>query len=76
MAVVLASALSTVACATSTTATSADAEAAARREAESECVYQALGMGHHGGGVLAPYTVDRDVYARCMEARGYSVTTR
>ena len=28
------------------------------------------------GDVLTPYAVDRDVYARCMEARGYPITIR
>jgi hypothetical protein len=28
------------------------------------------------GQVLMPYVVDRDIYARCMEARGYTTTIR
>jgi hypothetical protein len=46
-----------------------------RKQAASECVRAALSVSDSGE-VLMPYVVDRDVYTRCVEARGYTTTTR
>ena len=51
------------------------AREASRKQAESACVRAAL-TASDSGQLLMPYVVDRDVYARCMEARGYPAATR
>jgi hypothetical protein len=46
-----------------------------RQRATSECVRASLTVSNSGE-LFRPYFVDRDAYARCMEARGYPTITR
>ena len=46
-----------------------------RKRAANECVRASLRVSDSGE-LFMPYLVDRDVYARCMEARGYATITR
>ena len=46
-----------------------------RQRATNECVRASLTVSNSGE-LFMPYLVDRDVYARCMEARGYPTITR
>jgi hypothetical protein len=46
-----------------------------RQRATNECVRASLTVSDSGE-LFMPYLVDRDVYARCMEARGYPTITR
>lgn len=46
-----------------------------RERDENACLRAAIGT-HSGGELLAPYCIDRDVYVRCMETRGYTVRSK
>jgi hypothetical protein len=48
---------------------------AERERDESACLRAAIGTDG-GGQLLAPYCIDREVYTRCMETRGYTVRSR
>jgi hypothetical protein len=62
-------------CATSRIAwDKAGATQAERELDENACLRAAIGLD--GGGVLVPYCIDRDVYTRCMETRGYTVRSK
>ncbi len=59
-------------CATSRIAwDKAGAAAADREQDENACMRTAIGLD--SGSLLVPYCIDRDVYTRCMETRGYPV---
>jgi hypothetical protein len=45
---------------------------AERERDENACLRAAIGTDG-GEGLLAPYCIDREVYTRCMETRGYTV---
>ncbi|HSL52473.1 MAG TPA: hypothetical protein VK878_25675 [Candidatus Deferrimicrobiaceae bacterium] len=45
-----------------------------RERDENACLRAA--MGGDGGQLLVPYCIDRDVYTRCMEGRGYTVRSQ
>lgn len=45
---------------------------AERDRDETACLRTAIGV-HGRAELLAPYCIDRDVYIRCMETRGYAV---
>ena len=45
-----------------------------RERDENACLRAAITAD--GGMLLAPYCIDRDVYIRCMEGRGYTVRSR
>lgn len=47
---------------------------AERERDENACLRAAL--AGEGGQLLAAYCIDRDVYTRCMEARGYTVRSQ
>ena len=47
---------------------------AERERDENACLRAAL--AGEGGQLLAAYCIDRDIYTRCMEARGYTVRSR
>lgn len=47
---------------------------AERERDENACLRAAL--ANERGQLLAPYCLDRDVYVRCMESRGYTVRSR
>lgn len=47
---------------------------AERERDENACLRAA--MGGDGGQILVPYCIDRDVYTRCMEGRGYTVRSQ
>jgi hypothetical protein len=42
-----------------------------RERDENACLRSAIGTEQ--GRILAPYCIDRDVYTRCMQTRGYAV---
>jgi hypothetical protein len=42
---------------------------------ENACLRAAIGTDG-GGQLLAPYCIDREVYTRCMETRGYAVRSK
>ena len=42
---------------------------------ENACLRAAIGT-HGRGELLAPYCIDREVYVRCMETRGYAVRSK
>jgi hypothetical protein len=42
-----------------------------RKQDESECLRAAIGTDERGR-ILSVYQIDREVYARCLEARGYT----
>ena len=44
-----------------------------RERDENSCLRTAIGSD---GAILAPYCIDRDVYIRCMEGRGYTVRSQ
>jgi hypothetical protein len=48
---------------------------AERERDENACLRAAIGT-HSGGELLAPYCIDRDVYTRGMETRGYTVRSK
>jgi hypothetical protein len=48
---------------------------AERERDENACLRAAIGT-RSGGELLAPYCIDRDVYTRCMETRGYTVRSK
>ncbi len=45
---------------------------AERERDENACLRAAIGTDG-GGQLLTPYSIDREVYTRCMETRGYTV---
>jgi hypothetical protein len=47
---------------------------AERERDENACLRAALGS--EGGQLLAAYCIDREIYTRCMEGRGYTVRSR
>lgn len=62
-------------CATSRIAwDKAGATAADRERDENVCMRAAIGLD--SGSLLVPYCIDRDVYTRCMETRGYTVRSK
>lgn len=42
-----------------------------KRRDENECLRYAVRVGEGRGGTRPAFQIDRDAYARCMEARGY-----
>jgi hypothetical protein len=48
---------------------------AERERDENACLRAAIGTDG-GGQLLVPYCIDREVYTRCMETRGYTVRPR
>lgn len=48
---------------------------AERERDENACFRAAIGTDG-GGQLLAPYCIDREVYTRCMETRGYTVRSK
>lgn len=52
----------------------AGATAADRERDENACLRAAVGLDR--GSLLVPYCIDRDVYTRCMETRGYTVRSK
>ena len=48
---------------------------AERERDENACLRAAIG-GDGGGALLVPYCIDREVYTKCMETRGYTVRPR
>ena len=48
---------------------------AERERDESACLRAAIGTDGRGQ-LLAPYCIDREVYTRCMETRGYTVRSK
>ncbi len=48
---------------------------AERERDENACLRAAVGTDG-GAQLLAPYCIDRDVYTRCMETRGYAVRSK
>lgn len=46
-----------------------------RERDENACLRAAIGTDG-GGQLLSPYTIDREVYTRCLETRGYAVRPR
>ncbi len=46
---------------------------AERERDENACLRAAITANSGGGQLLAPYCIDRDVYTRCMEGKGYTV---
>lgn len=46
-----------------------------RERDENACLRAAI-TADGGGQLLAPYCIDREVYSRCMEARGYTVRSQ
>lgn len=48
---------------------------AERERDENVCFRAAIGTDG-GGQLLAPYCIDREVYTRCMETRGYTVRSK
>jgi hypothetical protein len=45
-----------------------------RERDENACLRAAISLDR--GALLEPYSIDRDVYVRCMEGRGYTVRPR
>jgi hypothetical protein len=61
-------------CATSRIAWEKSGVTQAERERdENACLRSAITADSGGGQLLAPYCIDREVYTRCMEGRGYTV---
>ena len=48
---------------------------AERERDENACLRAAIGQEGRGQ-LLAPYCIDRDVYTRCMEGKGYTVQSK
>ena len=48
---------------------------AERERDENACLRSAIGQEGRGQ-LLAPYCIDRDVYTRCMEGKGYTVQSK
>ena len=48
---------------------------AERERDENACLRTAIGKDGSGQ-LLAPYCIDRDVYTRCMEGKGYTVQSK
>jgi hypothetical protein len=44
-----------------------------RERDENACLRSAITADSGGGQLLAPYCIDREIYTRCMEGRGYTV---
>jgi hypothetical protein len=49
---------------------------AERERDESACLRSAITADSGGGQLLAPYCIDREIYTRCMESRGYTVRSQ
>ena len=49
---------------------------AEREREENACLRTAITADSGGGQLLAPYCIDRDVYTRCMEGKGYTVQSK
>ncbi|HJV55065.1 MAG TPA: hypothetical protein VJ971_03790 [Methylomirabilota bacterium] len=49
---------------------------AERERDENACLRSAITADSGGGQLLAPYCIDREVYTRCMESRGYTVRSQ
>jgi hypothetical protein len=47
-----------------------------REQDENACLRSAITTDRSGGLLLAPYCIDREVYTRCMEDRGYTVRSQ
>ena len=47
-----------------------------RERDENACLRSAITADSGGGQLLAPYCIDREVYTRCMEGRGYTVRSQ
>jgi hypothetical protein len=75
--VLLVAATSLVGCATGRIVWEKPGSAQAERERdESACLRSAITLDSGGGQLLAPYCIDREVYTRCMESRGYTVRSQ
>jgi len=48
---------------------------AERERDENACLRAAIGTDG-GGQLLTPFGIDREVYTRCMETRGYTVRSK
>ena len=73
-AVLVAAATLLAGCATSRIAWEKTGVTQAERERdENACLRSAITADSGGGQLLAPYCIDREVYTRCMETRGYTV---
>ncbi|HJR01230.1 MAG TPA: hypothetical protein VKA83_06350 [Methylomirabilota bacterium] len=46
-----------------------------RERDENTCLRAAIGSDG-GAQILAPYCIDREIYIRCMEGRGYAVRSQ
>ena len=44
-----------------------------RERDENACLRLAVTADRGGAQLLAPYCIDREIYTRCMEGRGYTV---
>jgi hypothetical protein len=49
---------------------------AERERDENACLRTAITADSGGGQLLAPYCIDREIYTRCMEGRGYTVRSQ
>jgi len=49
---------------------------AERERDENACIRTAITADSGGGQLLAPYCIDREIYTRCMESRGYTVRSQ
>ena len=47
-----------------------------RERDENACLRSSITADSGGGQLLAPYCIDREVYTRCMESRGYTVRSQ
>jgi uncharacterized lipoprotein YajG len=47
-----------------------------RERDENACLRTAITADSGGAQLLAPYCIDREVYTRCMESRGYTVRSQ
>ncbi len=73
----VAAAISLAGCATGRIAWEKAGVAQAERERdENACLRSAITADSGGGQLLAPYCIDREVYTRCMESRGYTVRSQ
>jgi hypothetical protein len=63
-------------CATARIAWDKSGVTQAERERDENACFRAA-IGTDGGSqLLAPYCIDREVYTRCMETRGYTVRSK
>lgn len=46
------------------------------RERDEDACLRAAITAEGGGQLLSPYCIDREVYTRCMEGRGYTVRSQ